>query len=73
MVYIRDRKEIDAIAAAARLVARTLDRLEQELRPGITTAELDAIAEAFIRENGGRPAFKGYRGFPASICPSVNE
>jgi methionyl aminopeptidase len=73
MVFLRDRKEIDSIAAAARLVARTLDRLEAELRPGITTAELDRIAEDFIRANGGRPAFKGYRGFPASICPSVNE
>ena len=73
MVYVRDRKEIDAIAAAAKLVALTLDRLERELRPGITTGELDAIAEGFIREHGGRPAFKGYRGFPASICPSVNE
>ena len=73
MVFLRDRKEIDSIAAAARLVARTLDRLEAELKPGITTAELDRIAEEFIRSNGGRPAFKGYRGFPASICPSVNE
>jgi methionyl aminopeptidase len=73
MVYVRDRNEIDAIAAAAKLVALTLDRLERELRPGITTGQLDAIAEGFIREHGGRPAFKGYRGFPASICPSVNE
>jgi len=73
MVFLRDRNEIDRIGAAARLVARTLDRLEAELRPGVTTAELDRIAEEFIRANGGRPAFKGYRGFPASICPSVNE
>jgi len=43
------------------------------VRPGVTTAELDAIAEQFIRANGGRPAFKGYRGFPASICPSIND
>jgi len=73
MVYLRDRNEIERIGAAARLVARTLDRLEAELRPGITTAELDRIAEDFIRAHGGRPAFKGYRGFPASICPSVND
>ncbi len=73
MVYLRDRQEIDCIGAAARLVARTLDRLEREIRPGVTTGELDRIAEAFIVENGGRPAFKGYRGFPASICPSVND
>jgi methionyl aminopeptidase len=73
MVYLRERKEIDAIREAAQLVARTLDMLEKELRPGRTTAELDRLAESFIRDHGGRPAFKGYRGFPASICPSVNE
>jgi len=73
MVYLRDRREIEAIGAAARLVARTLDMLGREIRPGVTTAELDRLAETFIRDHGGRPAFKGYRGFPASICPSVNE
>jgi methionyl aminopeptidase len=73
MVYLRDRREIEAIRAAARLVAQTLDLLGREVRPGITTAELDRMAESFIRRHGGRPAFKGYRGFPASICPSVND
>jgi methionyl aminopeptidase len=73
MVYLRNRNEIEAIRAAAQLVARTLDMLGKEVRPGITTGDLDRLAESFIRDNGGRPAFKGYRGFPASICPSVNE
>jgi len=73
MVYLRDRREIETIREAARLVARTLDMLGREVRPGITTAELDRLAETFIRDHGGRPAFKGYRGFPASICPSVND
>jgi len=73
MVYLRNRDEIDAIRESARLVARTLRMLAGEVRPGVTTAELDRLAEAFIRDNGGRPAFKGYRGFPASICPSVND
>ena len=73
MVYLRDRKEIDAIRASARLVARTLRMLTEAVKPGMTTAELDRLAEEFIRANGGRPAFKGYRGFPASICPAVNE
>ena len=73
MVYLRDRREIEAIRAAARLVARTLDVIGREIRPGLTTAELDRLAETFIRDHGGRPAFKGYRGFPAAICPSVNE
>ena len=72
-VYLRGREEVEAIRAAARLVASTLDRLGQEIRPGVTTGELDRIAEEFIRAHGARPAFKGYRGFPASICPSIND
>jgi len=73
MVYLRDRREIEAIHEAAQLVARTLDMLGREIRPGMTTAALDRLAETFIRDHGGRPAFKGYRGFPATICPSVND
>jgi methionyl aminopeptidase len=73
MVYLRERHEIDSIRAAAQLVARTLEMLGENVRPGVTTGELDRLAEDFIRSHGGRPAFKGYRGFPASICPSVNE
>jgi methionyl aminopeptidase len=55
------------------LVGKTLSMLAGEVRPGVTTGELDRLAETFIRDHGARPAFKGYRGFPASICPSVNE
>jgi len=73
MVYLRDRTEIEAIRAAAQLVAQTLEMLAGKVAPGVTTADLDRWAEAFIRDHGARPAFKGYRGFPASICPSVNE
>ena len=73
MVHLRDRTEIEAIRAAAQLVGRTLEMLGREMRPGVTTAELDRLAESFIRDHGGTPAFKGYRGFPASICPSVND
>jgi methionyl aminopeptidase len=73
MVYLRDRLEIDAIRASAQLVARTLEMLGGHVKPGVSTAQLDALAEKFILEHGARPAFKGYRGFPASICPSVNE
>jgi methionyl aminopeptidase len=73
MVYLRDRDEVEGIRAAARLVASTLDLLGREVRPGVTTGELDRLAEDFIRSQGGRPAFKGYRGFPASICPSIND
>ena len=73
MVYLREPSEIDLIREAAQVVGRTLRMLREHVRPGITTAELDRIAEAYIRSQGAEPAFKGYRGFPASICPSVNE
>jgi methionyl aminopeptidase len=72
-VFLRGKEEIDAIREAARLVARTLTMLGSEVRPGVSTARLDELAEAFIRDHGARPAFKGYRGFPASICPSIND
>ena len=73
MVYLRDRQEIEAIRTAAQLVAKTLEMLAAKVAPGVTTADLDRLAESFIRDHGARPAFKGYRGFPATICPSVNE
>ncbi len=73
MVFTRNREEIEKIRVSAQLVAMTLREMGRHVRPGITTAELDRIAESFIRDHGARPAFKGYRGFPASICPSVNE
>ncbi len=73
MVYLRDSVEIDAIREAARIVARTLRMLGEHVRPGVTTAELDRLAEEYIRAQGAEPAFKGYRGFPATICPSVND
>ena len=72
-VHLRDHEEVEAIRAAAQLVARTLGRIREEIRPGVTTAELDHLADDFIRSQGGRPSFKGYRGYPASICSSVND
>jgi len=73
VVFFRNESEIRAIRDAAQLVGRTLEVLRKAIRPGVTTGELDRIAEEFIRSHGARPAFKGYRGFPASICPSVND
>jgi methionyl aminopeptidase len=73
MVFTRSREEIEKIRVSAQLVAKTLRELGRAARPGVTTAELDRLAETFIRDHGGRPAFKGYRGFPSSICSSVNE
>lgn len=64
---------IEGIRAAAQVVARALREMGRAVRPGLTTAELDRLAETVIRDCGARPAFKGYRGFPATICPSINE
>ena len=64
---------MDKIAAAGEILVKTLALLESKLRPGATTSELDAAAEKFIRSQGAEPAFKGYRGFPGSICTSPNS
>lgn len=73
MIEIKTADEIAKMRKAGLLVAKTLDRLRAEVRPGISTAELDAIAEDTIRSAGGVPSFLGYRGFPATICASVND
>jgi methionyl aminopeptidase len=65
--------EIDRIAAAGLILVRTMNLLAGKIRPGVTTGELDAAAEKFIRSQGAEPAFKGYRGFPGSICTSPNS
>jgi methionyl aminopeptidase len=65
--------EIELMAAAGAVVADALVLLEEHIRPGITTAELDRIAADFIRSRGGVPTFEGYRGYPASICTSPND
>jgi methionyl aminopeptidase len=64
--------EIDAMAASGAVLAECLDMLEAAVAPGVTTGELDAMAEEFILAKGGVPSFKGYHGFPGTICPSVN-
>jgi methionyl aminopeptidase len=58
---------------AGRVVADVLALMEEKLAPGVTTAQLDAIAEDYIRKSGARPSFKGYKGFPASICVSIDD
>jgi methionyl aminopeptidase len=65
--------ELDAMAEAGAIHVRTMDLLAGKIRPGVTTGELDAAAEKYIRSQGATPAFKGYRGFPGSICASPNE
>jgi len=66
-------EEVDKIAAAGAILVRTLKLVESKVRPGATTSELDEAAERFIRSQGAVPAFKGYRGFPGSICASPNS
>ncbi len=73
MIQIHPLDEVALIGESARIVGRCLLMLAREVRPGVNTLELDRLAEAFIRDSGGEPAFKGYRGFPASICASINE
>jgi methionyl aminopeptidase len=65
--------EIDQMAAAGDVLVRCMDLLASKVRPGVTTGELDEAAERFIRSQGATPAFKGYRGFPGSICASPNH
>ena len=73
MIIKKSPAEIDAMAAAGDILVRCMDLLAGKIRPGVTTGELDAAAERFIRSQGATPAFKGYRGFPGSICASPNH
>ena len=73
MIVLKTEQEIGYMRAAGRIVGQTLELIKKAISPGITTQELDHIAEQFIRRAGGVPAFKGYCGFPASICSSINE
>ncbi|HXB15699.1 MAG TPA: type I methionyl aminopeptidase [Solirubrobacteraceae bacterium] len=70
MIIKKSPEEIAKMARAGQVLAATLDLMESSIRPGVTTGELDKLAERFIRAHGGEPTFKGYRGFPGSICAS---
>ena len=73
MIFLKSEDEIAKMREAGRIVAGTIDRVVAAVRPGISTADLDRVAEEFIRERRATPSFLGYRGFPASICASVND
>jgi methionyl aminopeptidase len=73
MIYYKTESEIELVRQSCLLVSKTLAEVGKHIRPGVTTIELDKIGEEFIRDHGGVPAFKGYKGFPASLCISVNE
>ncbi|MDA9345082.1 type I methionyl aminopeptidase [Flavobacteriales bacterium] len=73
MINYRSEDEIDLIRESSLLVAKTHVEISTLIKPGVTTLQLDTIAEEFIRDNGGVPAFKGYGGFPNTLCASLNE
>ena len=73
MINIKTEEEIKIIAEGGKILASVLRELEKMVKPGITTIELDRAAEALILSRGAKPAFKGYAGFPYSLCASVNE
>lgn len=73
MVILKSSWEIDLIRKSGRIVAEALARLTKLVEPGITTLDLDRLAEEYILKRGAKPAFKGYRGYPSSLCASVNE
>ncbi|HHW80165.1 MAG TPA: type I methionyl aminopeptidase [Bacteroidales bacterium] len=73
MIYLKTDEEIELMRESNRLVGMTHGELSKHIRPGITTLELDKIADEFIRDHGAVPSFLGYGGFPNSICTSVNE
>ncbi len=73
MIIKKSPEQIDQMAAAGAVLVRTMNLLAGKIRPGVTTKELDQAAERYIRSQGATPAFKGYRGFPGSICASPNS
>jgi len=73
MIILKTEEEIEFMRAANRLVGMTLGEVSHHIRPGVTTLQLDKIADEFIRDHGAIPTFLGYGGFPNSICTSVNE
>jgi methionyl aminopeptidase len=73
MIIYKSADEIAKMRKAGRVVAGTIDRVVAAVRPMVATAALDAVAEAYIGEQGAIPSFKGYKGFPASICVSIND
>lgn len=73
MIILKTPQEIAVIERASRVVALAIAFLREQVKPGVTTADLDRLAEEFITGEGAIPAFKGYRGYPATLCTSVNE
>jgi methionyl aminopeptidase len=73
MIYLKTDDEIEMMRVANHMVGRTLAEVGRAIKPGVATIALDRLADTFIRDHGGIPLFKGYKGFPNSVCISVNE
>ena len=73
MIVLKTERELAYMRDAGRIVGQTLQEIKKAIAPGVTTKELDRIADQYIRRSGAVPAFKGYCGFPANICTSINE
>jgi len=73
LIRLKTDREIEIIKGSSLIVGKTLAEVAKLIRPGVKTITLDKVAEEFIRDNGGVPSFKGYRGFPATLCVSVND
>ena len=73
MIIYKSPAEIEQMRRAGRITAGAIEAMRDVVSPGVTTADLDAVAERFIRDQGGTPSFKGYRGFPGTICASIND
>jgi methionyl aminopeptidase len=73
MIIIKSSREIEQLKRSNAIVAEVFEKLKGMIHPGVTTKELDEVAEEYILLKGARPAFKGYRGFPATLCISINE
>ena len=73
MILLKTKEEIELIRDAAHLLGKTLAEVGRHIRPGVTTAFLDQIGEQYIRDNGAKPLCKGFEGFPAAFCISVND
>ena len=73
MIHLKTSEEVQIMAEGGKILATALKEIEKMAKPGITTLELDRAAEALILKHGAKPAFKGYEGFPYSLCASVND
>lgn len=73
MIILKSHQEIEKMRISNKIVAEALTEVKKKVKPGVTTLELDKFVEGYLRERGAIPAFKGYRGYPSSLCTSVNE